>query len=72
MGFSEHTHANLSSRIDARLPMDAEISKDKEIDIVNSVVDDLLSDEGAVVQEQEPLAPRAGPSGSSRPPPWLL
>ncbi|KZV74813.1 hypothetical protein PENSPDRAFT_647597 [Peniophora sp. CONT] len=69
MGFSEQTHPNLSSRIDARLPMDAEISKDKENDVVNSVVDDLLSEEGTAANEQL-LAPRAGPSGSNHPS-WL-
>ncbi|VDB86574.1 unnamed protein product [Peniophora sp. CBMAI 1063] len=70
MGFNDTTHPSLSSRIDARLPLDAEISKDKENDVVNSVVDDLLSEEGATANEQQLLAPRAGPSGSA-PPPWL-
>ena len=70
MGFSELSHPKLSSRIDARLPLDAEISKDQEIDVVNSVVDDLLSQESTVADELHPLAPRGGPSGSSRPP-WL-
>lgn len=69
MGFNERSYPNLSSRIDARLPMDAEISRDKEIDVVNSVVDDLLS-ESTMAGEQQPPAPRAGPSGTS-PSPWL-
>jgi hypothetical protein len=64
MGFSEVTYPSLASAIDARLPVEAEISKEKENAIVNDVISDLLGEDAP--RAQTSTLPHASGSGTRR------
>ncbi|KAI0031415.1 hypothetical protein K488DRAFT_86848 [Vararia minispora EC-137] len=68
MGFSEDSYPFLNSAIDAHLPLQSEITKEKENDVVNEVVEDLLASEPAA---HVPGSLRASGSGTRQPEFWL-
>lgn len=67
MGFSEHSHPNLSEKIKAQMPGNKVISKEQEDDIVTTLLEELLAQSA-----KSPVASGSGSKAEVIPGEWDL